>query len=170
MWFIDENSARKPLGVAKCLKTTMTLILQTVMEEPQRELSQTVLRCRDGKEASSKFKDNDSKDRSKEKDETRSSFASEKHSGGSNNAMWRDPELSVLQQTPHSDVRKESEWRTQTRGERKPPKEPGRHTRPPVKGVKCEGLLGAPQVHPRGTSSNATPARSSFTLRSIGTT
>lgn len=71
-------------------KTARILMVQAVMEEPRRELSQTELRCWDRKGTSTKHKGKDNKDKSGEKDKARSSSALEKYSGEDKGASSRD--------------------------------------------------------------------------------
>lgn len=89
-WFTDQDSCRKPLGIAESPKTTKTLMLQAVVEEPRMEASHTKWRCRDEKETSSEDKNEDSKNTSN-KDNARYSFASEKYNGGGKGRVVIEP-------------------------------------------------------------------------------
>lgn len=63
----DRQSCNKPLVYWGSLKTTRSLLLHTVLDEPRGELSQRESRCRNRKKMYSKNKDkycnNESKDK-----------------------------------------------------------------------------------------------------------
>lgn len=75
-WFRNIGSYSKHLCIAEFQKATRTFKLQTVAEEQQRDSSQTESQCQDRKEASSKEKHKDSKNKIMIKDKARLRSAS----------------------------------------------------------------------------------------------
>lgn len=147
-----------------CPKTTRTLMLQRVAEEPQKESSQTESQWWNGK-------DKESVNRSSEKDKATLSSIPKMYSRGSKDASPRDSGSSGSRRISYLDRTNESERRKEDQDVARITQGVQNAHQAPYEGCQVRTLSGrTPGVHPKGVCSTATPARSSFTLMSIGIT